>query len=305
MKKNARLILILLLCASAQAGFCADKAGTAAGAFLKLPADARSAAMGEAVCAGASGAMALFQNPAGLAVSTGSFVSFSHSLLAEGISYDVLAAAVPYRKLGVISAGVQYLKYGAMDSLDNTGAPAGSLSPRDSAFALGLGRRLSPEVTAGAVLKYIDSRISASAATAALDLGLQADGEDLSAGFAVQNLGGKLKYNKEASPLPVNVKLGVNIPYKENWRWAVDLNFPNDGGAWLAAGGEYAFDFKDEWKVFARAGYNTSEMDNKGLNGVSAGLGLAKKSFAFDYALRTMGLLGLTHHLAVNYRWGK
>lgn len=71
------------------------------------------------------------------------------------------------------------------------------------------------------------------------------------------------------------------------------------------AGGEYAFDFRDAWKVFARAGYNTAEMDNKGLNGVSAGLGLAKKSFAFDYALRTMGLLGLTHHLAINYRWGK
>ena len=304
MKKNARIILSLFLCATASTGLCADKTGTGAAAFLKLPVDARSAAMGEAVCAGASGGMALFQNPAGLAGAEDKTVSFSHSLQVQDISYDVLGTAIPLKKLGVLGVGVQYLQYGTIDSLDNTGADAGSLSPRDSAFVAGLGRKLGPDVNIGVAVKYIDSKISGSASTGAMDFGLQANGEDLTAAFAIQNIGGKLKFNDEAAPLPTNVKLGVNIPYQEKWQWAVDLNFPNDGGAWLAAGAEYAFEFTGDWKAFGRAGYNTAATDTKGVNGISAGLGLAKKSFAFDYAFRTMGLLGMTHHLAVNYRWG-
>lgn len=304
MKKNAYLILFLLSCSAAGTGFCANNAGTGAAAFLKLPVDARSAGMGEAVAGGAHGAMALFQNPAGLAGSETAF-SFSHALLVEDISYDVLGAAVPLGEAGVIGAGAQYLKYGSFDSLYNNGDPAGSLSPKDSAFAFGWGMPLNDDIMAGAAFKYIDSRISGSAATSSMDLGFLINGEEVAVGFTAQNMGKGLKFNKESSPLPVNIKLGVYIPYWESWKLAADFNFPKDGAAWVGVGAEYAFIVKDTWTLFGRAGYNTAASDTDGLNGVSAGFGLSRKTLAFDYAFRTMGILGSTHHLGLSYRLGQ
>ena len=304
MKKTTYFIACLLLCAAARAGFCANNAGTAAASFLKLPVDARSVGMGEAVAAGARGAMAIFQNPAGLADSA-TEIGFSHAMLVEDISYDVLGAAVPLGEKGVIGVGAQFLKYGSFDSLYNNGDSAGSLSPKDTAFALGWGMALNEDIMAGAALKRVDSRISGSAATSALDLGLLISGEELSVGFTAQNMGKGLKFNKESSPLPVNVKLGLYIPFSEKWQAALDFNFPKDGSAWLGAGAEYALLQKGSWTLLGRAGYNTAANDTDGVNGISAGFGLKGKNLAFDYAFKTMGLLGSTHHLALTCRLGK
>lgn len=304
MKKTTYLIACLLMCAAARAGFCANNAGTATASFLKLPVDARSVGMGDAVAAGARGAMALFQNPAGLADSS-TEISFSHAMLVEDISYDVLGAAVPIGEKGVIGAGAQSLKYGSFDSLYNNGDSAGSLSPKDTAFALGWGMALNEDIMAGAALKRIDSKISGSASTSALDLGLLISGEELSVGFAAQNMGKGLKFNKESSPLPVNVKLGLYIPFSEKWQCALDFNFPKDGPVWAGAGAEYAFIQKGSWTLLGRAGYNTAANDTDGVNGISAGFGLKGKNLAFDYAFKTMGLLGSTHHLGLTCRLGK
>jgi len=50
-----------------------------------------------------------------------------------------------------------------------------------------------------------------------MNLGLLISGEDLSVGFAAQNMGKGLKFNRESSPLPVNIKIGVSMPYRANW----------------------------------------------------------------------------------------
>lgn len=302
MKKTVYLILSLLMCATARTGLCADQAGTGAAAFLRLPVDARSAGMGEAVAGMAGGPMALFQNPAGLAAASTATFAFSHALLMENISFDVLGAAVPLREKGVLGLGAQSLRFGSFASLDNTGAAAGSLSPRDTSFSAGYAVNLDEDMFAGAAVKYISSKISGSAATAALDAGLVMRGERIATGFTLQNIGSGLKFNKESSPLPRNLKIGVCVPYGEDWRWAADLNLPNDGPAWLAAGGEYTFRLKDAWTLFGRAGYNTAAADTKGVNGLSAGFGLSRKNLTFDYAFRTMGLLGSTHHLSLTLR---
>ena len=116
MKKTAYFILTLLMCAAARTGRCADQAGTGSAAFLKLPVDARSAGMGEAVAGLAGGPMALFQNPAGLAAAGTAAFAFSHSLLMENISFDVLSAAVPLREAGVLGFGAQSLRFGSFAS---------------------------------------------------------------------------------------------------------------------------------------------------------------------------------------------
>ncbi|HNW44807.1 MAG TPA: PorV/PorQ family protein [Elusimicrobiales bacterium] len=302
MKKTA--LIILLLGSAAPAAWCANSAGTSAVPFLKLAADARSVGMGEAAAGAAGGGMALFQNPAGLAGNKAPALAFSHALLMEDISYEVLGAALPLGSAGVLGVGAQYLNYGNVDSLYNDGTAAGSLAPKDSAYALGWGMHLDPDIMVGAGLKYVNSKISGSAATTALDLGLLINGEDLSVGFTAQNMGKGLKFNDESSPLPVNVKLGVAMPYGDNWQWVADVNFPKDAPAWLAAGGEYLLAVKGDWSFFGRAGYNTGALDTKGINGLAAGFGVGRRNLAFDYAFKTMGMLGSTHHLGLNYKWG-
>jgi len=305
MKNNVRIILILLMCAAARQGLCANTAGSGAVPFLNLSVDARSAGMGEVTAGAASGPMALFQNPAGLVSNTATAFAFSHALLVEDISYDVLGAAVPLKNGGVLGAGAQYLQYGSFASLDNTGTPAGTLSPRDGAFSVGYGLSLEEDILAGVAVKYISSKISGSAGTAALDLGFQLNDENFSVGFTAQNMGKGLRYQKETSPLPVNVKFGLNINYIENWQLAADFNFPKDGSAWVGVGAEHAFAKKESWTLFGRFGYNTSALDTKGLNGVSAGFGLVRHNLSFDYAFKTMGMLGITHHLGLTCRLGR
>jgi len=300
MKKRAWIVLGVLLCAWARAGYCANKTGTGTAGFLKLPADARSAALGE-TSAAAGGPAALFQNPAGLAAG-GRGVSFSHALLAEDLTYDALGAAFPLAG-GVAGAGAQYLRYGSMESLDNTGAAAGTLAPRDGAFALGYARPLGADVLAGGAVKYIDSRISGSASSAALDLGLLVNAEDFHIGVAAQHLGKGLKFNKEESPLPTNLKLGLRIPYGK-WEYAADFNFPKDGPGWAAGGAEYVFAPGDGWTLACRAGYNNAAPDAGGVSGVTAGFGLGLGRFSLDYAFRSLGMLGGAHHVGLAYSFG-
>ena len=293
------------MCAIARPGNCVNNAGTATASFLKLPVDARSVGIGEAVAGSPRGAMALFQNPAGLANNKTTAFAFSHALMMEDISYDVFGMAVPMGKAGVLGIGAQYMKYGSFDSLDNTGALVGSLAPKDSSFVLGWGMKIDGDIKAGAAFKYIDSEIYGSADTTAMDLGLLLKGDDISLGFAIQNLGKGLKFNKEESPLPVNMKFGVYIPVNVKLDLFADINFPRDGSSWLAVGGEYAFYRKDDWMLFGRTGYNTAANDTNEINGISAGFGLAKKNLTFNYAFKTMGLLGSTHHIGLTYQWGK
>ncbi|MDA8243418.1 MAG: PorV/PorQ family protein [Elusimicrobia bacterium] len=304
MKTRAIITAVLLTCAAARAGVCADKTGTGTAAFLKLPVDARGAALGETAAVPAAGAMALFQNPAGLAYGGAAAFAFSHSMLVEDLSYDVLGAAVPLRSAGTVALGAQYLRYGSIDSLDNTGAPAGTISPRDSAISAGYAFAATEGFYLGGSLKYISSRISGSARTAAADLGLIVEDDEVSAGVAVQNLGKGLKFGSETSPLPYNVKLGAAAHFSGNWRWAADFNFPGDGPAWLGVGAEYSFVSGPGLTLLGRAGYNTSALDTREINGLSLGFGLARGPLSLDYSFSTMGMLGSNSRLSLAYRLG-
>jgi len=304
MKTRAIIIAIAIGCAAARTGLCADRTGTGSAAFLKLPVDARSASMGEASAASPRGAMGLFQNPAGPAFVRKVSLAFSHALLMEDISYDVLAAAAPLRAGGVVSAGMQSLRYGSFNSLDNTGAASGTLTPRDSAYTLGYARSFDGAFSTGVSLKRISSRIDSEAATYAMDAGFLVIGGVASGGVALQNMGKGLKFNKEESPLPLNLKMGVAVSYWDDWLLTADVNAPRDGAMWAGVGGEYAYKLNG-YAILGRFGYSTAASDTEGVNGLAAGFGLFYKNFSFDYALRTMGVFGSTHHLGLTWRLGK
>lgn len=302
MKTACALILAACL-ASGRSALAASGDGTVSGAFLRLPPSAAAAGMGEAGVAVMAGSQAIFVNPAGLATVKGGFASFSHAAWADSLTFDVLSAAVLTPYGGVAGIGLRSLSYGKLDAADNTGAPAGSISPRDLAAEAGWASDLGGGLAAGFSLRYINSRIKRSASAFAADAGVTRRVGRTFFGAALQNAGTGLKFGDETCPLPLNLKLGVGVPYGRSLLGAFDLNVTRGSSPWVAVGGKYTSLLRDGLALVLRAGYNTSSTDTGGINGFALGFGVSMRDLAFDYSLRTMGELGPTHHLGVSYRW--
>lgn len=300
--RRANAIMLALWLALPAGAFAAD-AGTASGLFLRLPTAAGGAGMGEAGVAVAAGSPAIFVNPAGLAGVKGGYASFTHSSWADSLTYNAVSAAAKTRTAGVFGLGLRYLSYGQMDAYDNTGARAGSMSPRDIAAEAAWATELNWDRSLGVSVKYVSSKIMRDASSFALDFGVMQRVDRVFLGAALQNSGSGLKYGDEAYPLPLNLKLGVGLPYGRNLLAAFDLNVTRGASPWVAAGVKYTMPVRDGVAMSLRAGYNTAAVDTAGVNGFAAGFGLAGGRLGVDYALRTMGELGLTHHLGLSFKW--
>ncbi|HMB91743.1 MAG TPA: PorV/PorQ family protein [Rhodothermales bacterium] len=114
------LLLGVVLALPAQAqlipSFGSDRAGTSGFQFLKIPVDARGAALGETVVADAIDASALFWNPALAAQAEGMQVGLSHTAYFADVSMEYAAITYPLNRLGLTLGGsLQVLNSGDME----------------------------------------------------------------------------------------------------------------------------------------------------------------------------------------------
>jgi len=296
-----RCLLAAALLGACPPAFAGDGAGTSSAMFLTLPHDPVGAALGGVTSVGRASPFSVLGNPAGLADAPGRSAEFSHSFWLDGVSYNTLAAAGPYGG-GVAAFGLRYLRYGEIDALDNSGASAGSYSPRDASFSAGWGVR-NGRWTAGGAVKYVSSRIDASADAFAADGGLGYSAGDYSGGISLENLGGKLKFGREEYPLPLQFKAGASRRLASGARLLLEGVLPRSGPGWLCAGGEYPLSLRG--MAFAlRGGYSGRYGRTGGLNGLTLGMGISSGDLTFDYALTEAGELGAAHQFGLGLRWG-
>ena len=112
---NKIFLMLALICIAAMSSFAQDKAGTTSMQFLEVMPVARATAMGEAYAAVASGAEAIFYNPAGLAWADHQELSLTYvNWIFDAKLYD-LSYAVPVGSLGVFGLQLQYVDYGDFD----------------------------------------------------------------------------------------------------------------------------------------------------------------------------------------------
>lgn len=304
------LLPVLALLALALPARAADE-GVSGAQFLRVGVDAKAAALGETGAA-ATGARALFYNPAGLSVLKGPELYLSHARWIGETGYSGLAFA---RKAGGGAFGfaATYLSGPPIDKYDKYGNDLGeTYSANDIAAAIGYCPRTDAAVAFGVNLKYIRSKLESETASApALDAGLRwtAAKDKLFFGAALQNLGGQLKYDNDGDPLPLSFKVGGQYALviqkgrsqRMDLAFFSDASYLKDSGAALGAGAEFVSAYDLDHLFALRAGYKTAA--NGDASGLSGGIGLEAAAYTVDYAFAPMGGLGTTHKFSVTVKF--
>lgn len=322
---------ILLLCAlgalarapGALASFSQDEAGTTSAQILKLGADARAAAMGQAVRAFADDATAVYWNPAGLAALKQHHVHFSHGAHVQGVFQDFLAYAQPLEsvgqgrprqlresQMGSIGLAFSYLNAGSLGEVDNTGAPTGErFTPQEFVGTVAWGGSVSSYVDLGLGLKYIYSKVYDSAQSAAGDLGarlrLRPFGMPLTIAVSIQNFGKSMRYGDRSEALPLTMGAAASLRVLKGLAINVDMIAPNDNSVHAAVGVEYRTAIAPYTGLAVRAGYNGMNYYQQatGISTVTLGAGLRLRMFDVDYAWTPFGTLHNAHRFSLGYRF--
>lgn len=272
-------------CEAGGKGICAEN-------FLKLGVGARAIGMGEAFTAIASEANAIYWNPAGLANLNRRQINMMHNTWLVKTYYDHLSFSTPFKQ-GGMCAGVTYLGSGDIDGRDLVGVSTGNYNAYDMALIGGYGWKLSDKLLIGVSGKLIQSKIDNYDANGlAIDMGVLSNTpvDNLTVGGTIQNVGSKIKFNKDGDPLPLMVKVGVAYTMLDNnLTTALDITKARDNDVKFNIGCEYLIN-----KSFAvRGGYN-SKIDQG--SGITAGIGYKHPVATVDYAYVPWGDLEKDTH---------
>ena len=206
---------------------------TSAVPFLRISPDARGGGMGELGIATSADANSIFYNLAKTPFSTnkaGIGATYTPWLKDLGLNDVYLATLSGYYKLDetqALSASFRYFSLGKIQFTDNLGNDLNQFSPREFAVDFGYSRKLGTKSSLGLAVRYINSNLTGGQTTngastktgssVAADLsffhnGAKANGEGLSYGVVLSNLGAKISYSSDAIQkdfIPADIGLGL------------------------------------------------------------------------------------------------
>lgn len=322
-------ILIIFIIAAFQIN---AQEGSTIGQFLKIPIDARSAGMGEAVAAVASDPSAMFWNPSGLGRLNNTSVMFTHTFWFADINHDFIAFALPFGEntigLSITSVNVGDVEVTTLDQPNGTGT---FYTASDLAVSFTFARKMTDRLTAGISVKYVREQIVNEVATGiAFDMGtsLEIGNGSVKLGMALTNFGAGMQMEGEDLvvpytpgpantpiksyletlewPLPTNFRIGLSFEligsksllfHSDESRFilAVDGNHPVDANERVNFGAEYSF---NDW-IFFRAGYKYKYYEQTTSFGGGIIIPVAGSLVKFDYALSNYGVLDYIHRITL------
>lgn len=206
--------LFISLAASAQLG------GNNTYEFLNLPISARVSALGGNLLTARDGDLNVaLVNPSLLTDSMDNNLALSYINYFSDVNYGYAAYAKKFRKIGVVSAGIQYLDYGKFTRADEVGTTDGSFSANEMSFNLSYAHSiLDSNFTVGGTLKTIYSHLdSYSSYGSAIDLGATYvyPKRGFAAAFVIKNMGRQWKtYAGVKEELPFEMQLGISMKPK-------------------------------------------------------------------------------------------
>lgn len=228
------LCALLALPAGAQ-----DRVGTTAAPFLTLGTGARGQSLGHAYTAAATGADALFWNPAGAARTVdgnlGSAFLTQHEWVAD-IQYNAAAVTVPLGTTGVLGLSLAALDYGR-DEVRTTDQPEGTgdtFGASDFSFGVSYARPLTESFYFGGTAKVVRQTIwDMSATGVAADFGISLDTgfNGLILAASIQNFGSKMQMSGINAQQFIDIDASTNgndenvTAEIEMARWDLPLSF--------------------------------------------------------------------------------
>jgi hypothetical protein len=295
--------LFLILGLTSGAFAISDNAGTSSGDFLRLPAGARPAGMGEAFSAVADGPYSLYFNMGGLASVKQQEILVAHTMYYLDVNHEYLAYVCPF-KAGGLGASFTYLgtTFEKRTAANDTEIPDSNGNVGEMALSVGYGQELLWGINGGLGLKYISSSLDGNTATSiAADLGFQKEiKENIKVGLAITNLAGSLKYITDAVSVENTLDLGISEKdyLLKNLLVALDYKtLLNMSGQTVNLGAEYIWTINNEWAFGPRAGYISQGA------AITAGLGFMYKDYELDYAFNSQADLGLTNRVSLGIKF--
>jgi hypothetical protein len=202
--------------------------------FLHISPDARAGGMGDLAIATTPDANAPFWNLAKVPrakKNTAIALNYTPWLKDLGLTDVYLASMAFYHKLDdqqAISSSLRYFSLGNIQLTDYSGNILNNVKPSEFSIDAGYSRILNEKLSIGVALRYINSRLvvgdvgtgvvykAGNAVAGDISLyynGLNEEGEGLSWGAVLSNLGGKIGYTNDSRNkdfIPANLGLGVS-----------------------------------------------------------------------------------------------
>ena len=286
-----RLLLFAALSVFSQMAGLTDTDGRYAGAatmnFLKLPAGAKSFAMGGNAISLLSDGSAVFMNPALLADFSAREFRMSHQELFAGLRREYAGLVMPLRDAGGVGLEWNLLTSGTI--ADARDIDENKVSPTASDLSLGVAYArsfLNDRLLIGVLGQYLQSRLDDFIGrTVAFDAAMTVKLPfHLRTSLALKNLGNGITYDRKKESLPTGWfgDLGV-IALNERLEASVGVKKFTDSPIKVSTGAQYAV----MTPLLLRAGYEYALPENEeggGLKGLSAGAAVRYGSFQMDYA---------------------
>jgi hypothetical protein len=276
--------------------------GSVTAQWLKIPIDARGAAMGSVQVPLAQGALSMSYNPSGiLSVEEASF-GVSYNQWFADIQHSYFAGVVNLHELGTVGVAVTMLTTGEMD-VTTPLAPEGTgekFKVGEYAYTLTYARQITDMFGLGLSVKNIKSYLyndDISSSTIAFDIGTLYDIPALKTrlGISVTNLGRDLRYINEQYSIPTALKFGARTTIMEEdgqrLYVAAQIGRPNDADEQYNLGVEYTF----QNIVSFRTGYKFNYDTENWSGGIGVSLAELGINGTIDYSYTNYKFLSATH----------
>ena len=283
--------------------------------WLKIEPSTRNAAMGDSVEALPDAFDEADLNPAVLGLIGGSYISLSQNFWAQGLSAQHLIFTQSLSNDDAFSFGANYINFGNISTYNVVGnvlTANGNYSPIGfnlyGAYGLGLGNGFRAGLTGHFIFDDIQQNFPDK--TVAFDAGLffQPFQDPLYLSAVMSNLG----WNIDDTTLPLEFKTSaayqmgfgddlkkasnlLNLSVEADW-------YLNDGNYHqLGLGAEYWY----KNLIALRAGYQFTNIgDLTGLTWLTLGAGIKYGDWQLDYALVTLGELGVANQIGLSLKLG-
>jgi len=317
--KKAIIICLLILTGAAGTAEPFAPIGTSTGQFLTIGVGGREVALGEAVTALTEGSGSVFWNPSGVVDGNANDIYTAYNQWPAGIHVGALSYAYVDPRLGTFSLNAKYVHFGDMEitTVQNPNGTGEMLQMSNYALGLTYGRYLTDRVSVGITAKLVNEKYGANGyRTAAFDVGIiyRAPFRNLKIGMSILNFSNKVRYSGsyidysysnsyltdtpvpfEDWSLPMTFRFGAVIDVYDQGPHkliaALDMVHPNDNIEQYNIGAEYAYDAR----LFFRLGYQLTAYEG----GFSTGIGMRWNLIELDYAITTLGELGVTNRLSL------